>query len=188
MMRFTETTVSGTYLIEPDKKTDHRGFFARAWCVNELDEHGLKSRFVQSNIGFSAKKGTIRGLHYQLSPRAEAKLVRCTRGAVMDVVVDLRPESVTFSRWVGVELTEDTHRMLYVPEGCAHGYQALVDGAEVLYETTEFYASDLARGVRFDDPAFGIRWPLPVEVLSDADRSWPDFPRDERMGLARPLR
>lgn len=174
-MIFRETGVRGAYLIEPEKKEDERGFFARSWCEKEFAEHGLSPRLVQCNISFNKKKGTLRGLHYQAAPRAEAKLVRCTQGAIYDVIVDLRPDSPTFKYHVGETLTARDHRMLYVPEGCAHGFQSLEDNSEVFYQMSEFYAPEYARGVRYNDPAFGIRWPIANPTLLERDRSYPDF-------------
>jgi dTDP-4-dehydrorhamnose 3,5-epimerase len=174
-MKFTATAVDSAYVVDLEKREDERGFFARAWCVEEFAAHGLYPSFVQGNVGRSSRRGTLRGLHYQIAPHQEAKLVRCTAGAIFDVLVDVRPESPTFGRWIGVELTADNHRMLYVPEGCAHGYQALADDSEAFYLSTEFYAPTAERGVRFDDPAFGIQWPVPVTLISDKDRNLPDF-------------
>ncbi len=174
-MRFVETNVAGAYIIELERREDHRGFFARSWCQDEFGANGLDPRVAQINVAFTAKKASLRGLHYQLAPHREAKTVRCTRGAIFDVAVDLRPDSPAFKQWVGVELSADNHRLLYIPEGCAHGYQTLADDSEIEYLTTASYASESARGIRFDDPAFGIAWPLPVGIISDADRSWPDF-------------
>jgi dTDP-4-dehydrorhamnose 3,5-epimerase len=174
-MIFRETRLQGAYLLDLERREDDRGFFARAWCGKEFEAHGLIPRFVQVNVGFSAKKGTLRGMHYQIEPFREAKVVRCTMGAVYDVIVDLRQGSPTFRQWIGEELTSGNRRMLYVPEGFAHGYQTLADDAEITYQTTQFYAPECARGVRYDDPAFDIRWPLSVERISEADRSWPDF-------------
>jgi dTDP-4-dehydrorhamnose 3,5-epimerase len=174
-MIFTETGLAGAYVVGIKPIEDDRGFFARGWCRKEFQEAGLNPDLVQVNLARSHRKGTLRGLHLQLAPHAEAKLARCTKGAIFDVMVDLRPDSATFKRWFGLELSEDNHQMLYVPEGFAHGYQTLTDDAEMLYQTSQFYAGPSARGVRWDDPAFGIAWPLPVSVLSDADRRWPDF-------------
>jgi dTDP-4-dehydrorhamnose 3,5-epimerase len=174
-MKFTATAVDSAYVVDLEKREDERGFFARAWCVEEFAAHGLYPSFVQGNVGRSSRRGTLRGLHYQIAPHQEAKLVRCTAGAIFDVLVDVRPESPTFGRWIGVELTADNHRMLYVPEGCAHGYQALADDSEAFYLSTEFYAPTAERGVRFDDPAFGIQWPVPVTLISDKDRNLPDL-------------
>ena len=174
-MRFQETRVKGAFLIDLERREDTRGFFARSWCMREFETHGLTPRIVQINVGYTEKKAGIRGLHFQLAPHEEAKTVRCTQGAMFDVVVDLRPDSPTYKLWDGYELTRDNHQMLYVPEGCAHGYQTLMDATEMEYTTTVSYAPEAARGVRFDDLVFGIRWPLPIGVVSDADRSWPDY-------------
>jgi len=174
-MRFRETKVQGAFLIELERREDHRGFFARSWCANEYAKHGLNPVIAQINVAFNAKMGCIRGLHYQIQPNQEAKTVRCTRGSVFDVVVDLRTDSPTRKLWEGFELTAENQNLLYIPEGCAHGYQTLQDGSEIEYLTTVAYAPQSARGVRFDDPAFGIDWPLPAQVISDADRSWPDY-------------
>jgi dTDP-4-dehydrorhamnose 3,5-epimerase len=175
-MRFIELDLKGAYLIEPDRLEDERGFFARTWCRREFEACGLTSRLVQCNISFNRRRGTLRGMHYQAEPHSETKLVRCTRGAIYDVIIDLRPSSPTFKRWVSAELTADNRRMLYIPEGFAHGLQTLVDDTEVLYQMSEFYVPEAARGVRWDDPAFDIRWP-PVEerVMSEKDRTYPDF-------------
>ncbi len=172
-MRFTETALKGAYVIEIEKREDHRGFFARAWCKKEFEAHSLNTDLVQINVGYSKKRGTLRGMHFQTKPYEECKLVRCTTGAVVDVIIDLRPESPTYKKWIGVELTAENRTMLYVPEGFAHGYQTLVDHTEVVYHTSQLYAPEHATGVRYDDPAFGIVWPLPVEAISDADKSWP---------------
>jgi dTDP-4-dehydrorhamnose 3,5-epimerase len=179
VMEFTETKLKGAFLIGLTKIEDHRGFFARGWCRDEFANQGLTSNMVQLNIGFSHKKGTIRGLHYQLAPHQEAKLVRCTRGAILDVIVDLRPDSPTNRQWVGVELTALNSLMLYVPEGFAHGYQTLVDDTEMYYMTSCSYVPAAARGRRYNDPAFQISWPLPVTVISDADRNWTDYGHDQ---------
>jgi dTDP-4-dehydrorhamnose 3,5-epimerase len=177
-MDFIETRLKGAFLIRPQKIEDQRGYFARAWCCDEFASHGLVSAMSQLNIGFNHRKGALRGLHYQEKPHAEAKLVRCTRGAVFDVLVDLRPESATSGQWVAAELTADNADMLYAPEGFAHGYQALADGAEIYYLTSAPYAASAVRGVRYNDPALGIQWPLPVEVISEADQKWPDLRRN----------
>ena len=174
-MRFSETKVKGAFLIDFEHRTDHRGFFARSWCANEFAANGLNPRVAQINVCYTAQKAGLRGLHYQLPPHEEVKTVRCTQGSIFDVVVDLRPASPTFKKWDGHELTAANHRMLYVPEGCAHGCLSLTDAAEIEYLTSAFYAPESARGVRFNDPAFGITWPLPVGSLSDSDRTWPDF-------------
>jgi dTDP-4-dehydrorhamnose 3,5-epimerase len=174
-MQFFKTKVQGACLIDLERREDERGFFARSWCTKEFASNGLNPGVVQINVGYTIKKAGLRGMHYQLPPNWEAKTVRCVRGAVFDVVVDLRPDSPTHKQWDGFELTCDNHRMLYIPEGCAHGYQTLMDASELEYLTTAFYAPESARGVRFDDPAFAINWPLPIGVISQADRSWPDY-------------
>jgi dTDP-4-dehydrorhamnose 3,5-epimerase len=173
---FSEGTVAGAFVIELELRRDARGWFARSWCEREFAEHGLVARIAQVNAQWSPQVGTLRGLHWQEPPHAEVKLVRCTRGAAYDVVVDLRAGSPTFRRWMARELTPDEGAMLYAPEGCAHGYLTLKEDTEVTYFTSAGYAPDAARGVRFDDPAFAIAWPTPVRVVSDQDRSWPDFP------------
>jgi dTDP-4-dehydrorhamnose 3,5-epimerase len=173
---FIETELAGAFVIDLERREDERGFFARAWCAEEFTDHGLSPRLVQANLSFNRHEGTIRGMHYQVEPHAEAKLVRCTRGGVYDVIVDLRPDSQTFKRWIGVELTDENRRAIYVPEGFAHGYQTLTPEAETYYQVSESYAPDAERGVRWDDPAFGIEWPNPSNpILSDKDRTWPDF-------------
>jgi dTDP-4-dehydrorhamnose 3,5-epimerase len=174
-MEFVETGLKGAYVVGLKKIKDERGYFARAWCREEFLQHALNPQMVQLNVGFSHQRGTVRGMHYQLAPHAEAKFVRCTRGAIFDVIVDLRKESPTFGKWHGAELTADNGLMLYAPEGFAHGYQTLQNDTEMYYMTSAPYAPASARGVRHDDPAFGIRWPLPVSVISAADREWPVF-------------
>ncbi len=173
-MIFTETNVAGAFLIELNKLNDDRGFFARAFCTEEFADHGLETVFVQSNISRNLKKNTLRGMHMQVAPYGEVKVVRCTRGAVFDCFVDLRPESPTYLQWAGAELTEDNHRMLYIPKGCAHGYQTLCDEAEVMYLVSTAYHPDSERGYRWNDPAFGIDWPEKENLMiSDKDRNWP---------------
>lgn len=174
-MKFTETELQGAYLIDLEPRGDDRGFFARAWCHNEFAAMGLDTTVAQANIAFNKDKGTIRGMHWQIPPSAETKLVRCIRGAVYDVIVDIRKDSPTFLQWIGVELTADNRRIILVPEGFAHGMQILADDSEVYYQVTEFYAPEAERGARYNDPAFGIEWPLPVGVQSEKDASWPDF-------------
>ena len=174
-MEFTETKLKGAFLIGLQKIEDHRGFFARGWCRDEFATHGLNPDMVQLNVGFSHKKGTLRGLHYQDPPHQEAKLVRCTRGAIFDVIVDLRSGSPTRGQWFGAELTAENALMMYAPEGFAHGYQTLTDDTETYYFTSGYYAAPAAKGVRYNEPAFGISWPLPVAVISDADERWPDY-------------
>jgi len=174
-MEFVETGLKGGYIVRLRKIEDERGYFARAWCGEEFRRHSLNPEMVQLNVGFSRRRGTVRGMHYQLAPHAEAKLVRCTRGAIYDVMIDLREGSLTFGQWHGAELTAESGLMMYLPEGFAHGYQTLVDDTEMYYQTSMPFAPEAARGVRHDDPAFGIRWPLPVSVMSAADRNWPVF-------------
>jgi dTDP-4-dehydrorhamnose 3,5-epimerase len=172
-MRFTETAVVGAFVIDPEPFSDERGSFARVFCAHEFEEHGLEPRIVQSNLSVNHQAGTLRGLHYQRAPHEETKLVRCIRGALFDVVVDLRPGSPSYRRWVGVELTADNQRALFVPRGCAHGFQTLVDDTEAIYDVSAMYAPDHEAGAHHADPAFGIEWPLPVASISDKDRSWP---------------
>ena len=172
-MRFTETELVGVCVIDPSPHQDDRGRFMRAWCTREFAQHGIDFLPVQANMGFSVGKGTIRGLHYQQAPALEAKLVRCTRGSAFDVALDLRPDSRSYGKWFGVDLSAENGRMLYVPEGCAHGFQSLEDSTEVHYMTSAFYAPDAVRGVRFDDPVFNIDWPLAATTVSEQDRNWP---------------
>jgi len=172
-MRFTQIEIAGAKVIDPTPHEDDRGRFFRAWCTQEFAEQGINFEPVQANMGFSTRKGTVRGIHYQVAPALEAKLVRCTRGAMFDVVLDVRPDSKTYGKWYGAELTADNARMLYLPEGCAHGYQTLEDCTEMHYMASHIYTPNAARGVRFDDPAFQIHWPLPVSVISEQDRNWP---------------
>ncbi len=174
-MIFVPTELPGVYVVEVEKREDHRGFFARVWCEQELATAGLTGRLAQANVAYNRRRGTLRGMHYQAPPHAEAKLVRCTRGAIYDVALDLRGDSPTFGRWLGVELTARNYRMLYVPEGCAHGYLTLEDDTEVAYFVSTAYTPSHERGVRYDDPAFGIRWPFAPVVISDKDRAWPNF-------------
>lgn len=174
-MIFRETPLPGAYVIDIERLEDERGFFARTWCAREYQAHGLNPRLVQCSISFNAKKGTLRGMHYQLPPFTEAKVVRCTRGAIFDVIIDLRRESPTFRQHFGITLTPESRTMLYVPEGFAHGLLTLEDETEVLYLISEFYAPEYARGVRWNDPAFAIKWPAPVQVISARDANYPDF-------------
>jgi dTDP-4-dehydrorhamnose 3,5-epimerase len=173
---FAETDLRGAYVIDVEPRVDERGFFARAWCRDEFEEYGLETEIAQCNLAYNHYAGTLRGMHFQSHPHAEVKLVRCTRGAVYDVIIDLRPDSPTFMRWIGVELSAENRRMLYVPEGFAHGYQTLVDGSETFYQVSRAYVPDAGGGVRWDDPAFGIDWP-PVDrrIISPKDQAWPDF-------------
>jgi dTDP-4-dehydrorhamnose 3,5-epimerase len=172
-MRFRKTKIAGAWLIDPDPHEDDRGRFMRAWCVREFEEQGLNFSPVQANMGFSLTKGTIRGLHFQKEPALEIKLIRCTRGTVFDVVVDLRPASPSFGQWASAELSAENGRMMYVPKNCAHGYQTLEDHTEIYYLTSGFYTPGAVSGVRFDDPLFGIQWPLVVTLVSEQDRNWP---------------
>jgi dTDP-4-dehydrorhamnose 3,5-epimerase len=177
-VRFTETDLGGAFVVDLDPIADERGFFARAWSGRELAEHGLDARVAHGNLAFNERAGTLRGMHYQAPPHGETKVVRCTCGSVYDVIVDLRPDSPTYMRWVAVELTAANRRMLYVPEGFAHGYQTLEDGSETFYLVSAEYAPEAERGVRWDDPAFAIEWPdAPSRILSEKDRGWPDYVR-----------
>lgn len=185
-MIFTETKLKGAFIIAPEKLEDERGFFARTWCQQEFGAHGLNLRMVQCNISFNKNKGTLRGMHYQIAPHEEAKLVRCTMGAIYDVIIDLRPNSPTFKQWIAVELTAQNHQMLYIPEKFAHGFQTLVDNTEVFYQMSEFYHPECARGVRWDDPAFGIQWPLDeVLILSEQDRNYSPYIGGNKRGNKR---
>jgi len=177
-MKFIETKLKGAYIIEPERLEDERGFFARTFCQKEFEAHGRNSRLVQCNISYNKHKGTVRGMHYQVAPRAEIKLVRCTKGAIYDVIIDLRSDSITFCQWIAVELNVKNHRMLYIPEGFAHGFQTLEDDTEVFYQMSEFYSSKYARGVRWNDPAFGIEWPENTKIIiSGKDSNYPLFKR-----------
>ncbi len=172
-MRFTETKLDGAFLIDIEPIEDERGFFARSFCRNEFAAHGLNTELVQCNISFNRKKGTLRGMHYQTPPHAEAKVVRCTRGIIYDVIVDLRRQSPTYRQWFGVELSADNYRMLYVPEGLAHGFLTLRDDSEVLYQMSTYFAPESATGVRWDDPALNIHWPEQPILISEKDRQLP---------------
>ena len=174
-MIFVETKLKGAYIVELEKREDHRGFFARSWDTNIFEQHGLVGRVVQQNIGFSKITGTIRGLHYQKAPHQETKLVRCTRGAIFDVIVDLRPDSETFQQWLGVKLTMDDNRLLYVPKDFAQGFQSLEDNSEIMYLVSEVYTPAAEAGIRYNDPSIGIEWPLPVSMITEKDANLPDF-------------
>ena len=174
-MTFLETKLPGVYEIQPKMLRDERGFFARSWCHEEFASRGLNSRLVQCSISGNLRKGTLRGLHYQAAPFPEAKLVRCTRGSIFDVALDLRQDFPTFKQWTGVVLSADNHRMLFIPEGCAHGFLTLQDDCEVFYQMSEFYHPESARGARWNDPAFAIDWPGKVSVISARDASYVDF-------------
>jgi dTDP-4-dehydrorhamnose 3,5-epimerase len=174
-VRFTETPLAGVFVIELDLIRDERGYFARTFDAVEFAEAGLDPTVAECNTSFNARRGTVRGMHYQAAPDGEAKLVRCTRGAIFDVAVDLRPDSKTYCQWFGTELSAGNARMLYVPVGLAHGFQTLADESDVAYQMAHEYVPEQARGARFDDPAFGIEWPLPDPIVSERDRSFPDF-------------
>ena len=174
-MRLLKTKLSGVFEIHIEPHSDERGMFARTWCQREFEKNGLNPKVVQCNVSLNTTKGTLRGLHYQEAPYREAKLVRCTRGSLFDVAVDLRPDSPTFKGWTATVLTAAGRNALYVPEGCAHGFLTLEDDTEILYQMSEFYMPDFGRGVRWDDPAFGIAWPAEVRAISERDRSYPDF-------------
>ena len=174
-MKFTETALKGAFIIDLERREDARGFFARTYCEREFAQHGLPTRMVQTNMSLTKQTGTLRGMHFQLAPHAEDKLVRCMRGAIWDAIVDIRPESPTYCQWIGVELTEENGRMLLVPKGFAHGFLTLSDDAVVTYQVSEFYTPSAEKGARHDDPAFGIKWPTDVLDMSDKDRQWPDF-------------
>jgi dTDP-4-dehydrorhamnose 3,5-epimerase len=174
-MTFQQSNLAGVVEVNPEPKLDERGFFARTWCRQEFEENGLNPSLEQCNLSFNTRKGTLRGMHYQTAPYAEAKLVRCTRGAIYDVAIDLRPDSRTFRKWTALVLTADKRNMLYVPEGCAHGFLTLEAGSEVSYQMSQIYNADAARGVRWNDPAFEVVWPQEAQVISERDRSYPDF-------------
>lgn len=170
-MRFTELSLKGTYIVEPQRHEDSRGFFARTFCAREFRDQNLVEKFVQCSTSWNARAGTVRGMHYQLPPSCEVKLVRCTAGALLDVIVDLRPDSPSYLQHVGVQLSARNRLALYIPEMFAHGYQTLEDGTEVFYQMSEFYAPEMSAGLRYDDPKLGIRWPLTVSVVSEKDRA-----------------
>ena len=172
-MLFSETKLNGAFIIDLERREDNRGFFARAFCQHEFADHGLKPVIAQANIGFNRRRGSVRGMHFQYPPAAETKLVRCTRGAVLDIIVDLRPESPTYLDHVSVELSADNHRAIYVPERFGHGYQVLEDETETSYQVGEFYTPEAEGGLRYDDPALGLTWPLTVTEISEKDAGWP---------------
>lgn len=174
-MIFVSTKLKGAFIIEPERLEDERGFFGRTWCKREFEIHGLNPEVVQCNISFNRKKGTLRGMHYQVYPHEEAKLVRCTMGSIYDVIIDLRPNSETFKQWIAVELTSANRKMIYVPEGFAHGFQTLTDNTEVFYQMSEFYAPESARGVRWNDPQFNIVWPDDERKICFRDQNLEDF-------------
>ncbi len=174
-MIFTRMGIEGAYIIEPEPLADERGFFARSFCEEEFRKNGLETEIVQCNISYNKKSGTLRGMHYQIPPFEEAKIVSCTRGSIYDVVLDLRRGSPSYCRWFATELSENNYTMVYVPKGCAHGFLTLEDDCMVYYQMTEFFHPECARGVRWDDPAFGITWPHPAEIISEKDQSYPDY-------------
>ncbi|MCP4424276.1 MAG: dTDP-4-dehydrorhamnose 3,5-epimerase [Chloroflexi bacterium] len=179
-MIFTETGLKDAFVVELKKIEDERGFFARAWCQREFEERGITLNWAQANLAHSKKRGTLRGMHFQIAPHEEAKLMRCVRGAMFDVIVDLRPASSTFEQWFGVELTAENRKALYVPPGFAHGYQILMDDTEVFYPVSEFYSPGYERGYRWNDPAFDIEWPITENlIISAKDQVWPDYDREQ---------
>jgi len=175
-MIFNQTELKDAWTIDLDKHEDDRGFFARAFCKNEFRDHGLNTEVAQANLSYNKYKHTLRGMHFQTEPHGEAKLVRCVRGAIYDVIIDVRKESPTFKKWIGVELSDRNRRMLYVPEGFAHGFITLEDNTEVFYQVTEFYTPGAEKGIRWNDPEFNIQWPAVPEVMSDKDKNWKDYP------------
>jgi dTDP-4-dehydrorhamnose 3,5-epimerase len=184
-MIFTPTELPGAFIVDVDPRADSRGLFARTFCTQEFEDASLESHFVQCSVSFNVQRGTLRGLHYQLAPSCETKLVRCTSGSLFDVIVDLRPDSPTFLRHLAVELTARNRRALYVPKMFAHGMQTLEDNTEVFYHISEFYSAASSTGIRFDDPRLGIRWPLPVSSISDKDQEWPLLGADGSMPAPR---
>jgi dTDP-4-dehydrorhamnose 3,5-epimerase len=174
-MKFIPTPLPGAFVIEPQLFTDDRGFFTRTFSKKEFAEHGCNSELLECNVSFNRRAGTLRGMHFQNPPHAQSKLVRCTRGAIWDAIIDLRPESSTFKKWFGVELTADNRKQLYIPEGFAHGFITLADGTEVFYQMGNVYNAAASGGVRWNDPAFGIRWPREVSVIIERDATYPDF-------------
>jgi dTDP-4-dehydrorhamnose 3,5-epimerase len=174
-MIFRATKLASVFEVHIEPKCDDRGFFARTWCQQEFEANGLNSKLVQCSLSFNERKGTLRGIHYQAAPHAETKLVRCTQGSIYDVVVDLRPQSPTYRQWIGATLTAQNRQMLYVPEGCGHGFLTLEDATEVFYQMSEFYHPELARGVRWNDPSFGVAWPGEAHQISERDQTYPNF-------------
>lgn len=172
-MIFTETRLKGAFVVDIEPLEDERGFFARSWCMEEFEKHGLNPILSQCNISFNRKRGTLRGMHYQIAPFAEAKLVRCTMGAIYDVIIDLRPDSETYKQWFSAEITAENHRALYIPEGLAHGFQTLMDDTEVFYQMSEFYHPECARGIRWDDPTFSVTWLIDTLIVSEKDNAYP---------------
>jgi dTDP-4-dehydrorhamnose 3,5-epimerase len=171
-MKFINTELEDTYIIEPEKITDNRGFFARSFCVKEFAKSGIEFHIEQCSMSFNKNKGTLRGLHYQCAPHEEAKVVRCTKGSIYDVVADLRPESSSYKKWMSIELNEKNNKAIYIPAGCAHGFQTLLENTVVYYQMNEFYHPECARGIRYDDPSFGIEWPINKITISDKDSNY----------------
>jgi dTDP-4-dehydrorhamnose 3,5-epimerase len=171
-MIFTEAKLKGAFIIAPERSEDNRGFFARTWCEREFKDNGINTKVAQCNISFNKKKGTLRGMHYQVAPYEEAKLVRCTMGAIYDVIIDLRTESETYKQWISVELTTENRKMIYIPEGFAHGFLTLMDNTEVFYQMSKLYTPEYAKGIRWNDPALGINWPYNVDVISEKDSQY----------------
>lgn len=184
-MKFTETDLPGAVLVDIDRLEDSRGFFARTWCRQEFERFGLDPQMVQANVSYNSRRGTLRGMHYQAEPFGETKLVRCTQGAIYDVIVDLRPDSPTFGRWYGVELSAANFRALFIPRMFAHGFQTLADETVVAYQVGQYYTPGAERGLRYNDPALNIRWPLEVSVISEKDLHWPDFAGRDGGGAGR---
>ena len=174
-MIFTETVLKGAFIVDILSLEDERGFFGRSWCMDEFKEHGLNNQLTQCNISFNKKRGTLRGFHFQVAPYEEAKLVRCTMGEIYDVIIDLRPASPTFTNWIAMELTAENRRALYIPEGFAHGFQTLTDNAEVFYQMSEKHHPNAARGLRWNDPAFNVSWPINTMVISEKDNNYPNW-------------
>ncbi len=182
-MKYKETLLRGVLIVKLDRIEDDRGYFARTWCAQEFEEHGLNNTVAQCNTAWNKRRGTLRGMHYQIDPYSEVKLVRCIRGAVFDAVIDLRPGSPTYLKTFHIELSEDNHRMLYIPEGFAHGYLTLTDGAEVFYQVSQFYTPGAEAGIRWNDPLFDIPWPLSEPaVISEKDQQWPNYKSQEMAG------
>ncbi|MHA6250226.1 dTDP-4-dehydrorhamnose 3,5-epimerase [Pontibacter sp. CAU 1760] len=186
-MIFTETKLKGAFIIDVKRLEDERGFFGRSYCKREMEEHGLNTNMVQANVSYNKKKGTLRGMHMQVSPYEETKLVRCTRGAIYDVIIDMREDSETYKQWIGVELTADNYRMLFVPEGFAHGFITLEDNSDVTYNVTQYYTPGSERGIRWNDPAFNIEWPIEPQVISEKDQAHPDFEASEAASKGKQL-
>jgi dTDP-4-dehydrorhamnose 3,5-epimerase len=174
-MIFTETKLKGSFIIEIEKHEDNRGFFGRSWCVNEMKDHGINMNILQANISLNKRKGTLRGMHYQLAPNQEAKLVRCSKGSIFDVIIDLRKDSQTFKQWIGVKLTQENYKMLYIPEDFAHGFITLDNDSEISYLMSEIYVPGAAATIRWNDPLFNIKWPLEPTIISEKDKSQPDY-------------